>query len=200
MRAAIANGTLPGPRLFTGGRLVTSPDGHPVSTIWPTNVSRHGTILASDEGALIEGLERNYAGGTPDCVKFIHGTIGRAKEELSAALLAGGVAWAHAHQLQSVVHAETANEVEDALRAGAEDVEHTAYLEDLPASLAALIEANRPFLDPTFGEYKTRFELDDWPKEKREAALKTKYAMGRGRVLRRPVWTMVAGEIVAGDE
>lgn len=142
-----------GPRLFAVGRLVTSPHGHPVSTIWPDSISREGAILAGDEPSLLNGLNRNYAEGPPDAVKFVHGTIGRAHEELSPALLARGVAWSAEHGLISVVHAETAAEVEDSIRAGATGVEHTAYLQAVPPELAALVAQRRPFLDPTFGEY-----------------------------------------------
>lgn len=153
LRADILRKKTLGPRLFTVGRLVTSPQGHPVSTIWPASVSRQGAILAKDERSLLEGLNRNFAEGPPDAVKFIHGTIGRAREELSAELMARGIRWANDHSLISVVHAETAAEVEDAIRAGATGVEHAAYLQNVPGSLIALVAQRRPFLDPTFGEY-----------------------------------------------
>lgn len=144
-----------GPRLFTVGRLVTSPHGHPVSTIWPAGLSRHGAILAKDDQSLLAGLNRNLAEGPPDAVKFIHGTISRAHEELSTELMATGIHWAGDHGLISVVHAETVAEVEDAIRAGATGVEHTAYLQNVPDSLVALVVQRRPFLDPTFGEFET---------------------------------------------
>ncbi len=179
MRAAIEKHEMLGPRLFTSGRLVTSPHGHPVSTIWPAAIAREGAILAFDEKSLDDGLDRNFAAGPPDCVKLIHGTIGRAKEELSAALLTSGVAWARAHRLPSVVHAETATEVEDALRAGADEVEHTAYLDDAPPEFVALVAARHPYLDPTFGEYETSLELDNVAKPARDAMLEKKYAIVR---------------------
>lgn len=159
LRAGILQKRILGPRLFTVGRLVTSPAGHPVSTIWSASVSRQGAILAANERSLLEGLNRNFAEGPPDAVKFIHGTIGRAKQELGAELMARGIRWANAHGLISVVHAETAAEVEDAIRAGATGVEHTAYLQNIPASLASLVGERRPYLDPTFGEYETSLGL-----------------------------------------
>jgi imidazolonepropionase-like amidohydrolase len=155
LRAEILAKKTLGPRLFTVGRLVTSPHGHPVSTIWPAGMSRHGAILAKDDQSLLEGLDRNFAEGPPDAVKFIHGTIGRAKEELSTELMARGIRWADDHGLISVVHAETVAEVEDAIRAGATGVEHTAYLQNVPDSLIALVVQRCPFLDPTFGEFET---------------------------------------------
>jgi imidazolonepropionase-like amidohydrolase len=126
-----------------------------VSTIWPDEVSRQGAILATDEASLIAALDSNFAAGPPDAVKIVHGTIGRAKEELSPELLSAAVRWADQHHLISIVHAETAAEDEDALRAGATGIEHAAYLERVPASLAALVAVRHPFVDPTFGEVET---------------------------------------------
>jgi len=152
LRAAISARKALGPRLFTSGRLVTSPHGHPVSTIWPDEVSRQGAILATDEASLDAALDRNFEAGPPDAVKIVHGTIGQAKEELSPELMAVAIRWADRHHLISIVHAETAAEDEDALRAGATGIEHSAYLQSVPASLASLVAARHPFIDPTFGE------------------------------------------------
>ncbi len=164
-----------GPRLLASGRLVTSPHGHPVSTIWDASVSRSGAILASDEKTMLEGLDRNFADGPPDVVKFIHGTIGRAHEELSTELMSAGIRWAKARGLTSVVHAETPVEFEDAIRAGADGVEHAAYLASVPPELAALVSEKRPFVDPTFGEYETDLILRKTPKEEREVKLARSY-------------------------
>lgn len=43
--------------------------------------------------------------------------------------MAVAIRWADPRHLISIVHAETAAEDEDALRAGATGIEHTAYLE-----------------------------------------------------------------------
>jgi imidazolonepropionase-like amidohydrolase len=124
---------------------------------------------------MLEGLNRNFAEGPPDAVKFIHGTIGRAGEELSTPLLTRGIRWADEHHLPSVVHAETAAEVEDAINAGATGVEHTAYLQDVPASLAALVAQRRPFLDPTFGEFETSLRLRKVPAGEQAQELQRSY-------------------------
>ena len=179
MRTGIERKDMLGPRLLTAGRLVTSPLGHPVSTIWTPSISNEGAILATDEKTLIDGLDRNLAEGPPDVVKFIHGTIGRAKEELSADLMARGIRWAKDHGLTSVVHAETPAEFEDAIRAGATGVEHAAYLDRLPPSLVALVSSNRPFIDPTFGEYETSMMLQKLPKSERDRRLQRSYEMVR---------------------
>ncbi|HEY1760770.1 MAG TPA: amidohydrolase family protein [Bryobacteraceae bacterium] len=175
LRSEILQKKTLGPRFFTVGRLVTSPHGHPVSTIWSASVSRQSAILATDERTMLDGLDRNFADGPPDAVKFVHGAIGRAHEELSAGLLAKGIRWAGGHGLISVVHAETAEEVEDAIRAGATGVEHTAYLQNAPPSLIALVKQRHPFLDPTFGEFETSLSLSKVPPGVRTAEMQCAY-------------------------
>jgi imidazolonepropionase-like amidohydrolase len=128
---------------------------------------------------MLEGLDRNFAEGPPDVVKFIHGTIGRAHSELSAGLMTAGIRWAGEHGLTSVVHAETEAEFEDAIRAGATGIEHTAYLENLPPELLTLVSESRPFLDPTFGEYETDLMLRKIPPPERESTLSRKYGLVR---------------------
>jgi signal transduction histidine kinase len=73
LRSEILQKKTLGPRFFTVGRLVTSPHGHPVSTIWSASVSRQSAILATDERTMLDGLDRNFADGPPDAVKFVHG-------------------------------------------------------------------------------------------------------------------------------
>jgi enamidase len=164
-----------GPRLFTSGRLVTSPEGHPVSTIWSDEISRQGAILATNEADLLAALDKNFAAGPPDAVKIVHGTIGRAKQELSPELMAAAVAWADRHHLVSIVHAETAQEDEEALRAGATGIEHTAYLQTVPDSLEALVAARRPFLDPTFGEVETDRNLQKLSTTEKDRLMQLSY-------------------------
>lgn len=159
LRAALQQHALLGPRLFVVGRLVTSPHGHPVSTIWTPQLSRDGAILASDSSSLLSGLEKNYAAGPPDAVKFIYGTIGIAKERLRADLLEQGVAWTKKRGLISVVHSETTEEVTEAARAGATGIEHVGSIETLPDDLVHLLVEKRPFVDPTSGEFDTAMQL-----------------------------------------
>ncbi|HEY2382794.1 MAG TPA: amidohydrolase family protein [Terriglobia bacterium] len=178
LRSRIGEHKILGPRLFFVGRLVTSPHGHPVSTIWNAAEARQGAILARDENTLFEGLNRNLAAG-PDAVKFIHGTIGRASEELSADLLAKGVRWSGEHHLISIVHAETEQEFEDAIGAGATGVEHAAYLQEVPAALAALVAQTHPFIDPTFGEYAMDLTMNNLAAADRDRRLECSYKSAR---------------------
>jgi enamidase len=175
LRAALRQHALLGPRLSVVGRLVTSPHGHPVSTIWTPQLSRDGAILASNSETLLSGLERNYVAGPPDAVKFIYGTIGIAKERLRADLLEQGISWAKKRGLTSIVHAETTEEVTEAARAGATGIEHIASIEALPDDLVRLLVEKHPFLDPTFGEFDTAMQLRNVNEVDRSRLLREKY-------------------------
>lgn len=175
MRKELQAEQILGPGLFVVGRLVTSPHGHPVSTIWNAATSKQGAILASDSQSLIEGLENNYKAGPPDAVKFIYGTIGRAKEKLAPNLLEQGIAWAQSKKLISIVHAETTAEVTEAARAGATGIEHVASIESLPDDLVALLVQKKTFVDPTFGELDTALTLQNVDEAGRKKMLQERY-------------------------
>jgi len=179
LRAALQRHALLGPRLFVVGRLVTSPHGHPVSTIWTPQLARDGAILASDSSSLLSGLDKNLATGPPDAVKFIYGTIGIAKERLRGDLLEQGITWSKQHGLISVVHAETAEEVTEAVRAGATGVEHVASIAALPDDLVLLFQENHTFADPTFGEFDAALQLRHVSAAERTRQLQLKYAFLR---------------------
>jgi hypothetical protein len=65
LRAEVAGHKLLGPRIFAVGRLVTSPHGHPVATIWTREVSRQRAIIATDSASLIADLEEIMRMGRP---------------------------------------------------------------------------------------------------------------------------------------
>ncbi len=179
MRDAVARHQFLGPRIFAVGRLVTSPQGHPVSTIWSEEVSRQGAILATNPQDLVAGLEKNYREGPPDAVKIIYGTIGQAPEKISRDLLDRAVAWAASKQLISIVHIETAQEATDAVDAGATGIEHVATIESLPDSLVADMLAHHTFADPTFGEYRTALVLRHTSEAEIDRLLQQKYGFIR---------------------
>lgn len=158
LRRAIQARELLGPRLFVVGRLVTSPNGHPVGTIWPEGIARTSAIQATDGAMLRAELQRDFDAGPPDAVKLIYGTINRAPTRLAPELLRDGVAWAIDHRLPAVVHAETAEEVAAAAEV-ATGIEHAASIEELSPPLLERLAKRRPFVSPTFGELKAVFRL-----------------------------------------
>jgi imidazolonepropionase-like amidohydrolase len=138
-------------------------------------MAKQGAILAWDEHSLFDGLNANLTVGPPDAVKFVHGTIGRAREELSAELLAKGIQWSSEHHLISIVHVETEREFEDAIGAGATGVEHAAYLQNVSESLSTLVARNHPFVDPTFGEYEMDLTMNKLSEQTRKQQLQCSY-------------------------
>ncbi|MBZ5575312.1 MAG: amidohydrolase family protein [Acidobacteriia bacterium] len=143
LRERVARRRLLGPRIFAVGRLVTSPHGHPASTIWTPQITRQGAILAASPADLLSGLEKNYAAGPLDAVKIVFGTIGEAKERLSRDLLDRSVAWARRRGLISIVHIGTTEEAADAVASGATGVEHIASIESPPDTLVSDMAARR---------------------------------------------------------
>src|SRR5262245_43631378 len=180
-RRAIADGTLLGPRLFAVGRLVTAPNGHPVSTIWAgfPHLSREGAILASSAASLRSGLEQNEAEGPADALKIVYGTIGRAPEKLSSALLEEALRWGRDHGKITIVHTETAEDIADAVRLGATGVEHSAMAGPLPTHLIESLAKAGTFVDPTFGEYLTAMTLDGMSESERTQKMAGSYAATR---------------------
>jgi len=154
LRQALQDGTLAGPRLFTVARLVTSPGGHPVTTIWPGTLAAAGAIQASDRAAMLEGIEHDFATYRPDALKVIDGTIGLAKTLIREDLLTAAIAAARQHGVPSIVHVERASELAAAVRAGATGVEHVASVTGISDQLFDELREQRPFVDPTFGEYR----------------------------------------------
>lgn len=182
-RKEVSDHRLLGPRIFAAGRLVTSPDGHPVATIWAAYpyLGRMGAILPTDAGSLRRGLENNDAEGSSDVVKIVYGTIGRAKGKLSRTLLADAIQWAREKHKTSVVHIETADDVRDAVESGADGLEHMASAGEPPPDVLEMIAKRGVYIDPTFGEYAAVLTLSRTPDTESQkllaASLKTIRAM-----------------------
>jgi imidazolonepropionase-like amidohydrolase len=179
LRAAVARHQLAGPRIFAVGRLVTSPHGHPVSTIWTPEITRQGAILATNAEQVDQGLDQNFRAGPPDAIKVIHGTIGMAREETTPAVVAAAVQWAHEHRLMCFVHIGTTQEAMDAVAAGADGIEHVATIEMLPPELLGRMVAQHTYADPTFSEYIEALRLTDTPSDRITQLLTEKYALVR---------------------
>ncbi len=154
LRQALQDRRLAGPRLFTVGRLITSPGGHPVSTIWPGTLAAVGAIQADARTTMLDEIERDFTAYHPDALKVIDGTIGRAPTRLREDLVGAAIASARHHGVPSIVHVERATEVAVAVRAGASGIEHLASVGELPRELFATLVEHHPYIDPTFGEFR----------------------------------------------
>ena len=176
-KTSIAQQKLLGPRLFTVGRLITVPDGHPVGTIWKSFpfLARQGAVLVTTPQSLIAGLNANMQAGV-DAYKFIYGTIGMTQARLSPQLLAQGLRWTNDHHAISIVHVETDAEIRDAVSAGATGVEHVSMAGAVPADLIDQIVAHRTFVDPTFGEDVIAMQLKQMSSAQNSDRLNQSYA------------------------
>jgi imidazolonepropionase-like amidohydrolase len=192
-RGALAGHRILGPRLFTVGRLITSPAGHPVGTIWSPAISRAGAVQADRADAMLAAMDSDYRADHPDAVKLIYGTIGRARTRLSEPLLREGIRWAAAHGLPSIVHAETEEEIRTAIEDGATGVEHVASTDSVSAALVGAIRAHRPFLDATFGEYDAALRLQGRTVPVADSLTRAKYPMVRAMIA-------AGGRLVVGTD
>jgi enamidase len=175
LRQALRNGRLAGPRLFTVARLITSPGGHPVTTIWPATLAAAGAIEAGDRTRMLREIQSDFARFHPDALKVIDGTIGRARTRLPEHLLAAAVHAASEYGVPSIVHVERASEVWPAVRAGASGIEHVASVTEWPDGLLDALHDRQPFVDPTFGEYRLLLRRNGRSAIQIEDALATAY-------------------------
>ncbi len=175
IRQSLRDRTLLGPRMQVVGRLVTSPGGHPASTIWSAPITKTGAILADNEAELVDGLNANLDEGPPDAIKLVYGTISRAPTRLRKDLLSRGIEWAADHNLPSLVHAETIEEVTDAVYAGATGIEHTASVDSMPDSVISEMVRRQTFVDPTFGELWAAARLSGSTEDEADELVISKY-------------------------
>jgi imidazolonepropionase-like amidohydrolase len=152
LRDEIASGRLAGPRLLVAGPMLTSPGGHPVSTIFAGNqmAIEYATRQLDDPAEARTEVDRLAEAGV-DVVKVIY-TAGRddTLPRMRYDVLEAIVEQAHARGLAVMVHTDTGTDVEDALRAGADGLAHLALgLGDDLGPLASRAEARGVRLVPT---------------------------------------------------
>jgi len=130
LRDKIAAGKLPGPRIFAPAPTITAPGGHPASTIYSGNryVVEHAVRQISDADTAREEVKRLVEGGV-DCIKAIYSDINpmdttRKVPRLSLDVLEALAHETHRHNLRLMVHTGSTKETMDAIKAGADSVEH----------------------------------------------------------------------------
>jgi enamidase len=128
LRDHIARGELAGPRLVVAGPMLTAPGGHPVSTIFRGNdMAIEFATRQLDDVAEARAEVDRLAADEVDLIKVIY-TAGRndALPRMRYEVLEAIVGRAHERGLRVVVHTDTRVDLEDALRAGADGLEHLA--------------------------------------------------------------------------
>jgi enamidase len=130
LRDKIAAGKLSGPRIFAPGPTITAPGGHPAGTIYKGNryIIESATRQIADVSIAREEVRRLVEGGV-DCIKAIYSDIDPMDithkiPRLSVDVLEAVADEAHQHNLRLMVHTGSPKETMDAIKAGADSIEH----------------------------------------------------------------------------
>ena len=130
LRDKIAAGKLSGPRIFASGPIITAPGGHPAGTIYRGNryIIENATRQIADVNDAREEVRRLAEGGV-DCIKAIYSDIDpmditHKVPKLSLSVLEVLANEAHQHNLRLMVHTGSSKETMNAVKAGADSIEH----------------------------------------------------------------------------
>jgi imidazolonepropionase-like amidohydrolase len=130
LRDKIAAGKLVGPRIFAPGPTITAPGGHPAGTIYKGNryIIENATRQIAEVSSAREEVRRLVEGGV-DCIKAIYSDsnpmdITHKVPRLSLDVLEALADEAHQHNLRLMVHTGSPKETMDAVKAGADSIEH----------------------------------------------------------------------------
>ncbi|MFC1919800.1 amidohydrolase family protein [Chloroflexota bacterium] len=130
LRDKIAEGKLSGPRVFAAGPTITASGGHPASTIYKGNryIIEHATRQIAEAKDAREEVKRLAECGV-DCIKAIYSDIdpmdtNHRVPKLSLDILVTLANETHRHGLKLMVHTGSPEDTLDALKAGADSIEH----------------------------------------------------------------------------
>ena len=130
LRDKIKSGKLTGPRIFAPGPIFTAPDGHPAGTIYKRSryIVEHATRQVSDTKSAREEVRKLVDGGV-DCIKALYSKINpmdltHEVPRLAFDVLEAIVDEVHRNSLRVMVHAGSPDETRDAVKAGADSIEH----------------------------------------------------------------------------
>jgi imidazolonepropionase-like amidohydrolase len=130
LRDKIAAGKLVGPRIFAPGPTITAPGGHPAGTIYKGNryIIKNATRQIVEVSSAREEVRRLVEGGV-DCIKAIYSDINpmditHKVPRLSLDVLEVLADEAHQYNLRLMVHTGSPKETMDAIKAGADSIEH----------------------------------------------------------------------------
>lgn len=140
-RAKVANGELIGPQIFTAGRIITSPHGHPRALVenlapWWARwylVDKIATGIADQDDVVAEVNELSDAGA--DAIKIVVDSIPLDSEQMSDELIGALVDQAKQRGLRTVAHTGTTQDAIRAADAGVALWVHGVYKERIPDSL-----------------------------------------------------------------
>jgi imidazolonepropionase-like amidohydrolase len=130
LRDKIAIGKLSGPRIFAPGPIITAPGGHPAGTIYKGNryIVENAVRQIADVNTAREEVRKLVKGGV-DCIKAVRSDLNpmdtaQKVPRLSLDVLEALADETHRHNLRLMVHTGTPQESMDAVKAGADSIEH----------------------------------------------------------------------------
>jgi imidazolonepropionase-like amidohydrolase len=130
LRDKIASGKLSGPRIFAPGPIITAPGGHPAGTIYKGNryIVKNAVRQITDVNTAREEVGKLVEGGV-DCIKAIYSDLNpmdtnQKVPRLSLDVLEALADETHRRNLRLMVHTGTPQESMDAVKAGADSIEH----------------------------------------------------------------------------
>jgi imidazolonepropionase-like amidohydrolase len=155
-RSKVNGGEMLGAELFTCGPLFTTKGGHGTEYFkqLPAGIrdraeKQFTRIPGSPEEARQQVDDLKRAG--VDCIKAIleSGAGGRVFNRLDPAIFAAIAQQAHSDQLPLAVHTGEVRDVEDAVKAQANSIEHGSFREAIPDALFDQMARQGTFYDPT---------------------------------------------------
>lgn len=149
LRQLIEAGELSGPEIFTTGPLFTAPGGHPAGTIYKGNdfLVENGTRQV-DTAETARKEVKTLAGMGVHGIKAVYDDINGKYPKLDSVVLKALIDEAHQNGLWITVHTGSARDVSEAVRWGADGIEH-GTAEPLDSLTIEMIAAKEILYVPT---------------------------------------------------
>ena len=180
VRDEISAEKLPGPRFFVSGMQFTAPGGHPAYTIMSGDpyILKYSIKLADDPEKARADVRMLIDGGV-DYIKSQLSSLDswhypRKLPKLALNVLEAIIDEAHKHNHKAIVHAETPMDAYDAVKRGADSIEHLLVVRadsaEVPEGLIELMVKQGTHVVPTM--YITKVYTESNPPPKRYNDLK----------------------------
>lgn len=146
-RARVADGTLPGPAIYSAGLPITAPGGHPVAFVRLFAPWWIAWYVAPRSAAQVEtpeharaAAEANVRAGA-DFIKLMVDRLPDGAPRIGVGEMRGAVEAAHARGVRALAHVGTLEDARDAARAGVDAWVHGVYRERLSDDAVAELAA-----------------------------------------------------------
>ncbi len=166
LKRQVASGAMAGPRVYCAGPIFTAPGGHPAGTIYKGNpwLIADATRQVDDPEkarAEVQALARKNVDG----IKAVYD--GHRAPRLSLEVLEAIIDEAHKHDLWVAVHTHDLQELREAVKAGADSIEHGTYDESqLDAETVEMLKEENVAYVPTLAVFDTYAGPEATPRER----------------------------------